>query len=143
MATAPSSAPSRSGTSDRFGGGYGGFLAPNKEPAPAPPAAAAGSGFGFNLAASYQRIRQLGVTHLLGVPIGGGIPWTPENVRRAVQSAKEAGLVAYNSMIGVPRGIIYAEKPEPSRWSRSMPPSRPPKGACRSGRVQLLRPPRD
>ena len=39
--------------------------------------------------ASYQRIRQLGVTHLLGVGIGGS-PWTVETVRRAVQTAKDA-----------------------------------------------------
>jgi len=63
-------------------------------------------GFGRNLAASYQRIRQLGVTHLLGVGIGGS-PWTEEAVRSAVQSAKDAGLVAYNSMVNVPPSIIY------------------------------------
>jgi mannonate dehydratase len=94
-----------------FGGGYGGFLAPRKEAAPAPAAdmAAGGrGGFGYNLPASYQRIRQLGVTHLLGVSIGGA--WTVENVRRAVQSAKEAGLVAYNAMINVPRSVIYARE---------------------------------
>jgi hypothetical protein len=75
------------------GGGYGGFLAPSAEAAPAPSAA-------------FQRIRQLGVTHLLGVGVGGS-PWTEENVRHAVQTAKDAGLVAYNAMINVPASVIY------------------------------------
>ena len=35
------------------------------------------------------------------------MPWTTENVRSAVQTAKNAGLVAYNSMIGVPSSILY------------------------------------
>lgn len=66
-------------------------------------------GFGLNTAASYQRIRQLGVTHLLGVNMGGS-PWTEENVRRAVQTAKDAGLVAYNSMINLPNSVIYGRE---------------------------------
>ena len=94
------------------GGGYGGFLAPKPEAAMAPPADAAGrggrGGFG-NPAASYQRIRQLGVSHLLGVGIGG-TPWTEENVRSAVQTAKDAGLVAYNSMINLPNSVIYGKE---------------------------------
>ena len=65
-------------------------------------------GRGGNIAASYERIRQLGVTHLLGVGIGG-TPWTEENVRRAVQTAKEAGLVAYNAMINLPNSVIYGK----------------------------------
>jgi mannonate dehydratase len=97
------------------GGGYGGFLAPHKDAADAPPpsgdvAGRAGrGGFGGNPAAAYQRIRQLGVTHLLGVGIGG-TPWTEENVRRAVQTAKDAGLVAYNSMINLPSSVIYGKE---------------------------------
>ena len=82
------------------------------EAAMAPPADAAGrggrGGFG-NPAAGYQRIRQLGVTHLLGVGIGG-TPWTEENVRNAVQTAKDAGLVAYNSMINLPSSVIYGKE---------------------------------
>jgi mannonate dehydratase len=78
------------------GGGYGGTLAPRPEAAPA----------GGNPAAAYQRIRQLGVTHLLGVGVGG-FPWQEENVRRTVQTAKEHGLVAYNAMINIPSSIIY------------------------------------
>ena len=52
---------------------FGGFLDPKAEPAPAAPPAAGGPGFGRggNINASYQRIRQLGVTHLLGVYAGG------------------------------------------------------------------------
>jgi mannonate dehydratase len=102
-------AAGRGGRGGGGGGGYGGLLAPRTEPAPAAPANAAGrvgpGGFG-NPSANYQRILQLGVTHLLGVNIGGS-PWTEENVRRVVQSAKDAGLVAYNSMLGIPNSIIY------------------------------------
>ena len=75
--------------------------------APAPDAGRGGrGGFGLNTAASYQRIRQLGVNYLLGVNMGPS-PWTEENVRRAVQTAKDAGLVAYNSMINLPSSVIY------------------------------------
>ncbi|MCX6626713.1 MAG: mannonate dehydratase [Candidatus Solibacter sp.] len=105
-------AAGRGGRGGGFGGGYGGFLAPKAEVAPAPAADAAGQGgrggFGGNPTAAYQRIRQLGVTHLLGVGIGGS-PWTEENVRRAVQTAKDAGLVAYNAMINLPNSIIYGK----------------------------------
>jgi len=111
------------GRGGRGGGGYGGFLAPSAAPAPAPapapaqeggratmiPADAAGRGgrgFGGNPFANAQRILQLGVTHLLGVGIGGN-PWTEESVRRVVESAKAVGLVAYNSMMGIPNSIIY------------------------------------
>jgi len=78
---------------------------------PPPPADAAGrGGRGFaNPTAAYQRIRQLGVTHLLGVGIGG-TPWTEESVRNAVQTAKDAGLVAYNSMINLPNSVIYGKE---------------------------------
>ena len=107
-AAGPGAAAGRGGRGG--GGGYGGFLPPKTEPAPAPPADAAGrggrGGFGGNPSASYQRIRQLGVTHLLGVGIGGS-PWTEESVRRAVQTAKDAGLVAYNAMINLPPSVIY------------------------------------
>jgi mannonate dehydratase len=102
-------APAGRGGRGAFGGGYGGFLPPKTEAAPAPPADGAGRGFGGNPAASYQRIRQLGVTHLLGVSVGGS-PWTEENVRRTVQSAKDAGLVAYNAMINLPPSIIYGKE---------------------------------
>ena len=95
------------------GGGYGGFLAPKVAvaPAAAPTAAPAaapggrGGGFGGNPSASYERIKQLGVTHLLGVSFGGG--WTEENIRRTIQTAKDAGMVAYNAMINVPNSVIY------------------------------------
>jgi mannonate dehydratase len=102
-------APAGRGGRGAFGGGYGGFLPPKTEAAPAPPAEAGGRGFGGNPAASYQRIRQLGVTHLLGVNVGGS-PWTEENVRRTVQSAKDAGLVAYNAMINLPASVIYGKE---------------------------------
>jgi mannonate dehydratase len=88
------------------GGGYGGTLAPRPQEAPLQPTTAPGGRAGVNTAA-YQRIRQLGVTHLLGVGIGG-FPWTEEAVRRTVQTAKDNGMVAYNSMINIPASIIYA-----------------------------------
>jgi mannonate dehydratase len=102
------------GRGGRGGGGYGGFLAPKKEAAPPPtPAADAGRGgrgLGLNPASAYQRIRQLGVTHLLGVGVGAqGGQWTVESVTRAVQTAKEHGLVAYNAMINLPSSVIYGK----------------------------------
>jgi mannonate dehydratase len=111
---APAGGAAGRGAGRGGGAGYGGFLPPKTEAAPAPPPANAaggpGGGRGFgNTSASYQRIRQLGVTHLLGVSVGGGAGggWTEESVRRAVQTAKDAGLVAYNAMINVPVSVIY------------------------------------
>jgi mannonate dehydratase len=37
----------------------------------------------------------------------GTFPWQEENIRRAVQTAKENGMVAYNSMINIPASILY------------------------------------
>lgn len=93
------------------GGGYGGFLPPTAAPAPAAEPAAGGRGAfgGRNLTESYQRIRQLGVTHLLGVGVGGGMPLTEGSIRAAIQAAKDAGLVAYNAMINVPASVIYGK----------------------------------
>lgn len=93
------------------GGGYGGYLTPrNDAPLNTPPAGGQGPGRGQqNVAASYRRIRQIGVTHLLGVGMGP-TPWTVENVKRAVETAKEHGLVAYNSMIGIPNSITYGRE---------------------------------
>src|ERR1019366_3293922 len=56
------------------GGGYGGFLARKVETSPEHP-----GGDGRNPAEAYRRIRQLGVTHLVNVSIGG-TPWTEERV---------------------------------------------------------------
>ena len=48
------------------------------------------------------------MTHLLEVNVSGpGGVWTEESVRRAVDTAKAAGLVAYNSMINVPASVLY------------------------------------
>jgi mannonate dehydratase len=71
-----------------FGGGYGGFLPPKPE-------------------SRYDRIKQLGVGYLIGVSTGGGSPLTEANIRNTIQSAKDAGLVAYNAMINVPASVIY------------------------------------
>jgi len=96
------------------GGGYGGTLAPRpqaapaEQPAAANPAAGGRGGFGGNPAA-YQRLRQIGVTHVIGVGLGG-FPWQEENIRRAIQTAKDHGIVAYNSMLNIPASIIYGRE---------------------------------
>ena len=93
------------GSLRRVSGAKGRYMAP----APAADAGRGGrGGFAMNTAAAYQRIRQLGVNYLLGVNMGPS-PWTEENVRRAVQTAKDAGLVAYNSMINLPNSVIYGK----------------------------------
>lgn len=86
------------------GSGFGGTLAPRPETAQTA-AAPAGRGAAGSPAA-YQRISQLGVTHVVGVSVGG-FPWREENVRGAIQTAKDHGLVAYNAMIGIPSTILY------------------------------------
>jgi mannonate dehydratase len=97
------------------GAGFGGFLPLSTEAAQtqsSQPAGQAGASaaFGSNQAASYQRIRQLGVTHLLGVSAGGGVPWTEGNIRHTIETAREHGLVAYNAMISIPSGVIYGRE---------------------------------
>jgi mannonate dehydratase len=81
---------------------------------PAAPAAGRGGGFGGYLpprsgatATSYQRVLQLGVTHLIGVGING--VWTEESVRRAVQTAKDNGCVAYNAMLDAPESVRHGK----------------------------------
>jgi len=82
------------------GGNFGGFLDPKAEPSP-----------NGSLEIAHQRIRQLGVTHLLGVNVSNvGGNWSEESVRRAVDTAKAAGLVAYNAMINVPASVIYGRE---------------------------------
>jgi mannonate dehydratase len=59
---------------------------------------------------AYQRVLQLGVTHLIGVGVGGaGGPWTEESVRRAVQTAKDHGCVAYNAMLDAPESVRHGK----------------------------------
>ncbi len=96
------------GRGGRGGGGYGGYLAPHSDAAPAAEPAAGGTV--RNLPAAYQRIRQLGVTHLLGVGIGGGMPWTVEAIRSTIETAKASGMVAYNAMINLPSSVIYGRE---------------------------------
>jgi len=104
---AAATAPGRGG---RGGGGYGGYLASKMEaPAGAPGDTGAGSP-ARNLTAAYERIRQLGVTHLLGVPAGGALPWTVEGIRATIDTAKASGLVAYNAMINLPASVIYGRE---------------------------------
>ena len=85
----------------RGGGGaaYGGYLDPKNAPI-----------LTGNQMVAYERIRQLGVTHLLGVNVAApGGNWTEESVRNAVDIAKSAGMVAYNAMINVPASVIYGK----------------------------------
>jgi len=101
-------APGRGGRGGFGGGGYGGFLDPKVEAQPAPAAPPAGGGRGFGASpASYRRVKQIGVTHLIGVGVGGGGSWTVEGVTNAVDTAKANGCVAYNAMINVPNSVIY------------------------------------
>jgi mannonate dehydratase len=88
----------------RGAGGFGGFLTPAAPPPPAETESGGRGGFVRNLPAAYRRLRQIGVTHVIGVPVGN---WTEESIRGAVQTAKDAGLVAYNSMINLPASVIY------------------------------------
>jgi mannonate dehydratase len=93
-ASAPAAPP-------RGGGGsaYGGYLDPKNGPI-----------LTGNQMVAYERIRQLGVTHLLGVNVAAaGGNWTEESVRNAVDLAKSAGMVAYNAMINVPASVIYGK----------------------------------
>jgi mannonate dehydratase len=113
---APAGAAAGPGAGGGRGGGggqqFGGYLPPAKpapeaaEPAPAP---GGGRGAGGNPSA-YERVRQLGVTHLIGVGIGGGGgAATEESIRRAIQTAKDNGCVAYNAMVNVPSSVIYGK----------------------------------
>jgi mannonate dehydratase len=100
---APAAGAGAARTANR-GSGFGGTLAPRPETAQsaAPPAGRGAAGS----PAAYQRISQLGVTHLIGVSVGG-FPWREENVRGAIQTARDHGMVAYNTMIGIPSTILY------------------------------------
>jgi mannonate dehydratase len=90
-------------------GGYGGYLEPKPAQATSPPDAGNDRGPGFRAGPeTYERVRQLGVTHLIGVGIAaGGGPWTVESVRRAVQTARDNGCVAYNAMLDAPESVRH------------------------------------
>ena len=92
----------------RGGGGYGGYLE-QKPAAAAPPAAPANGRGGFGGGPeAYERIKQLGVNHVIGVAAGGGGgPWTVESVQRAIQIAKDNGCVAYNAMLDAPESARH------------------------------------
>jgi mannonate dehydratase len=90
-----------------LGGGTSGPAAPGAgQGRGAAPGRGGAPGGGGNQAASLQRIKQLGVNHVIG-GVGGGFPWTEENVRTAVQRVKDAGLTLYNSMLTIPATVIY------------------------------------
>lgn len=88
-------------------GSYGGYL----EPKPAAPTAANEPGGGARGGPeAYRRVRQLGVTHLIGVRVGGGGGhWTVEDVRLAVQLARDNGCVAYNAMLDAPESVRHGK----------------------------------
>lgn len=92
---------------------YGGYLEAKAAPAPSPETPAGGGfgGGGRGGPQTYERILQLGVTHLIGVGAGGvgGGPWTEESVRRAVQTAKDNGCVAYNAMLDAPESVRHGK----------------------------------
>jgi mannonate dehydratase len=94
------------------GGAYGGYLPPKTEPgAQSEAPAGGGSGGGRGNPQAYERILQLGVNHLIGVGVGapGGGPWTEESVRRAVQTARDNGCVAYNAMLDAPESVRHGK----------------------------------
>jgi mannonate dehydratase len=92
-------------------GGYGGYLEPKPAQAASAPEAANGRGQGFRGGPeAYERIRQLGVNHLIGVGISiGGGPWTTESVQRAIQTARDNGCVAYNAMLDAPESVRHGK----------------------------------
>lgn len=98
---APNATPGGGG-----GGGYGGYLALEQKSAPTETPAGGRGG-----PQAYQRILQLGVNHLIGVGAGagGGGPWTEESVRRAIQTAKDNGCVAYNAMLDAPESVRHGK----------------------------------
>ena len=99
-----------------FGGGYGGLLPPKPEAAPAPtlptpqPLADAAAS-----AAAISR-PAIGASNNSASAIPdrrrrrhGGTPLTEANIRSTIQTAKDAGLVAYNAMINLPSSVIYGK----------------------------------
>ena len=96
-------------TGGRGGGGYGGTLAPKPAESAPPAPTGGGRGFGGNPAVAYQRIRQLGVTHLLGVGVGGfavdGRKCTP---RRADREGRRTGGLQLDDQH--PGTIIYGRE---------------------------------
>ena len=115
-AAAPGAAGGRGGAGGGGGrgggGGYGGYLPPQPEAAAAaaPDPTVGRGGGGGRGAGSYQRVLQLGVTHLIGVGVGGGGgAWTEESVRRAIQTAKDNGCVAYNAMLDAPESVRHGK----------------------------------
>jgi mannonate dehydratase len=49
------------------------------------------------------------VDYVIGGGGGGTLPWQEENIRAAIQRAKDSGLTLYNTMIGVPPNVIYGK----------------------------------
>ena len=126
----------------RAGGGYGGYLEQKLAKAASPAEAPNGRGGLRSGAEAYQRIRQLGVNHLIGVAAGGaGGPWSVESVRRAVQTAKDNGCVAYNAMLDAPESVRHG-KPDRAKDLEQYIASVEARGQGRaaSRRIQLLCP---
>lgn len=55
--------------------------------------------------AANRALQQVGVYHVIG-GIGGGTPWTEENIRRGLTRLKEQGMTVVNAMIGGMNDII-------------------------------------
>jgi hypothetical protein len=133
LAASPQSPPP-AGRAPAPGNVFGGFLDPKAESSPA-----------GRLETSYQRIRQLGVTHLTGVNVAGpGGVWTEESVRRAVdsrQSGRPGGLQRHDQRSGqcaLREGHARQRHGAVPRVHRSG-----RQGRAHRGGVQLLRAPRD
>jgi len=64
---------------------------------------------GGNQEASWRRIRQLGVTHIIGIGLGQH-PWEEEKIRAVIQRVKDAGLTFYGTLISFSNNITYGRQ---------------------------------
>lgn len=93
--------------------GAGVAMPPAADQIPAPPKEAKDTpkialGMGDGGATSGPlRIKQLGVNHVLGGL--GGVPWTEQSLKAAVERWKAAGITVGNLMIGLSRDILYGK----------------------------------
>jgi mannonate dehydratase len=62
------------------------------------------------LSAGFQRIKQLGVHHIIGGGVGRSLPWAEADIRTAIERAREAGLTLYNAMINPTPNVIYGRQ---------------------------------
>ena len=57
----------------------------------------------------FRRIKQIGVTTVIGGGSGGRIPWKEDELRARIARLKENGLTLYNQMIGGFRNTLYGQ----------------------------------